>query len=190
MDGWLDKEASMTTATFTDLELVVLSKLDAALEEEADLAPGIHEFDFAVRVSGHAVREQDTQKTPTCRALTLETLALFIRRAGVQRDRALDILVDVLRENVMMDKDQKDALLKETGVAEAKERLALEMAKLPKTPVKGKFKFGRDVMVERVETPAREPRPERHRVEAASERDRERAGRGPTRRPPIPRGAF
>ncbi len=127
--------------TLSNLQVVVLSKIAGQLDKKADVAPGAHSFDFTVRVKGQATRGEDSEQKATCRALTMETLALFIQRAGMQREKALEILVDVMTDNIVRDASQQDALLKITGVKAAMVRLDAEMDKLPKTKKKGAFKF-------------------------------------------------
>lgn len=130
------------------LKLTVLSKLPSKIKG-TDIEPGRYPFDFTVRFSGTAERGADTVRTPTSRGLTLETMALFIRLCGFQRDHAIDLLVQAMRDNIERDEDQKAALLEISGVAEAKARIDAEMASLPKTPVRGAFRFV-DINVEQV----------------------------------------
>ena len=132
----------------SNLQTVVLAKLNSRVED-LDVSPGAYEFDFCVRIQGRAVRAADTEATPTSRALTLETLALFIKRSGLQREAAINILMEVMRDSVQLGSDQKTALLEITGVAEARDRLAREMAKLPKVSRKGSFSF-KEITVEPV----------------------------------------
>ena len=135
----------MTTISLSDMQSLVLSKVGNKLED-ADVAPGNVPFDFVVHIKGSLSRGEDTEKTPTSRALTLETMALFIHRMGIQREKALEILVDVMMDNVIREESTKEALMEVTGVKAAKERLATEMAKLPKTPVKGQVRLSLDVV--------------------------------------------
>lgn len=130
----------------SDIQTVVLSKLESKLPA-ATVPAGKHYFDFVVRITGEAVKSPDTKQKPTSRSLTLEMLALFIHRAGIQREKALEILVDVLRNNVQLGDDQKVALLEITGVKEAKDRLDEELSKLPKTPKAGAFSI-KDIKIE------------------------------------------
>lgn len=132
--------------TLSAIQTVVLSKLEKQLPD-ATVPAGTHRFDFVVRVSGLATKAQDGEKKPTSRGLTLETLALFIQRAGIQREKALEILVDVMRDNIELGDDQKVALMEITGVKEAKDRLDREMEKLPKTKTSGAFKI-KEISVE------------------------------------------
>lgn len=129
------------------IQTVVLSKLEKAMPEGVTVPAGVHRFDFVVRVSGEATKAPDGEKKPTSRALTLETLALFIQRSGIQREKALEILVEVMRDNIILGDDQKVALMEVTGVKAAKERLDEEMEKLPKTKTAGAFKI-KEISVE------------------------------------------
>jgi hypothetical protein len=115
--------------------------LDAKAREE--VGPGVHTnlvMDLTVRV-GEIRVAPDTDKAPTCSIPLLPTLALMIKRMGFQREKALEVLRDVMEEAINLDKDATKALLSETGVADAEKTLKKEViSKLPRTPVKGAVK--------------------------------------------------
>lgn len=78
----------------------------------------------------------DTDKSPTCSIPLLPTLALMVRRMGIQRDAALALLKDVMTTALSTDKSATAALLAETGVDEAMELIQAEViATLPRVPV-------------------------------------------------------
>lgn len=79
----------------------------------------------------------DSDKSPTCSIPMLATLALFIKRMGFQRDKALETLQEVMQEAMTLDKDAVKALMAEAGVAEAEQAVREKViAKLPRSPVK------------------------------------------------------
>lgn len=122
--------------------------LDAKAREE--VGPGVHNnlvMDLTVRV-GEMRIANDTDKAPTCSIPMLPTLALLLKRMGFQRDKALEMLAEVMEEAINLDKDATKALLAETGVKEAQDLLKKNViAKLPRTPVKGSVKVS-DVEVD------------------------------------------
>ena len=79
----------------------------------------------------------DTDKAPTASIPLLPTLALMVRRMGVQRDAALALLKETMTEALTLDKDAMKRLLDDQGVAEAEQMVKNEViATLPRTPVK------------------------------------------------------
>jgi len=122
--------------------------LDAKARDE--VGPGVHTnlvMDLTVRV-GELRVGTDTDKASTCSIPLLPTLALMIKRMGFQRDKALEVLTEVMTQALNLDKDATKALLAETGVADAEKFLKEEViAKLPRTPVKGAVKVS-DVEVD------------------------------------------
>lgn len=122
--------------------------LDAKAREE--VGPGVHTnlvMDLTVRV-GEMRIGADTDKTPTCSIPMLAAMALLVKRMGFQREKALEVLKEVMEEAINLDKDAKKALLSETGVADAEKTLKKEViSKLPRTPVKGAVKVA-DVEVD------------------------------------------
>ena len=115
--------------------------LDAKAREE--VGPGVHKnlvMDLTVRV-GEIRIAPDTDKAPTCSIPMLAAMALLVKRMGFQRDKALEVLAEVMQEAINLDKDAKKALMAETGVADAEKALKTGViAKLPRTPVKGAVK--------------------------------------------------
>jgi len=113
--------------------------LDAKAREE--VGPGVHTnlvMDLTVRV-GEMRIANDTDKAPTCSIPLLPTLALLLKRMGFQREKALEMLAEVMGEAIALDKDATKALLAETGVKEAQDLLQKDViAKLPRTPVNGR----------------------------------------------------
>jgi hypothetical protein len=122
--------------------------LDAKARDE--VGPGVHTnlvMDLTVRV-GELRVAADTDKAPTCSIPLLPTLALLLKRMGFQRDKALEMLAEVMEEAINLDKDATKALLSESGVKEAQDLLKKNViAKLPRTPVKGSVKVS-DVEVD------------------------------------------
>lgn len=113
--------------------------IDAKSARE-ETGPGVYrdiKIDLTVEVDEMRV-SPDTDKAPTSSIPLLPTCALLLKRMGVQREEALDILKDVMTQALDLGKDATKSLLEETGVAEMEKRLKEEViAKLPRVPVKG-----------------------------------------------------
>jgi len=113
--------------------------IDAKTARE-ETGPGVYrdiKIDLTVEVDEMRV-SPDTDKAPTSSIPLLPTCALLLKRMGVQREEALDILKDVMTQALDLGKDATKSLLEETGVAEMEKRLKEEViAKLPRVPVKG-----------------------------------------------------
>lgn len=135
----------MDTRDITDLTpatLAALAKLttNAAKATRDDLEPGTYELDTVVTIAldGTVKVSADTDKVPTCSIPLLPALALMVKRMGIQREKALTVLREVMVEALEMSKDAREELLKQTGAAEAEKQLKEQvLAKLPRQPVKG-----------------------------------------------------
>lgn len=126
-----------------NVELLALSKsvkdtLTKSMSEST--APGTYPVDFTVHVTGTVQKGQDTTKVPTSRIPTLAALAVMVQRLGVQRERAVSILMDCVKQAIELDGDAEEALLEKSGVREMEARLKQELAKLPPTKVNGPVK--------------------------------------------------
>jgi hypothetical protein len=89
----------------------------------------------------------DTDRAPTSSIPLLPTCALLLKRMGLQREEALDILKDVMTQALDMGTDATKALLADTGVKDMEKRLKDEViAKLPRVPAKGAVKVDKDAV--------------------------------------------
>ena len=113
--------------------------LDAKIARD-ETRPGVYRdivLDVHIEVDEMRVA-QDTDRAPTTSIPLLPTCALLLKRMGIQREEALDILKDVMTQALDMGKDATKTLLAETGVADMEKRLKEEViAKLPRTSAKG-----------------------------------------------------
>lgn len=139
--------------------VALLGKLlsDAAKGSRDELPVGTHVVDeiLTLRIDGTVKVSEDTEKAPTCSIPMLPALALMVKRMGIQRERALDILREVMTEALKLGKDATAELLAETGVADAQTSIEEEViAKLPKTPVKGMVKVKGSVFAVGIGIPA------------------------------------
>ena len=145
----------MQTVDLKSMDPVVLAALgklfsDAAKEQRDTVPVGDHDVSEIVtlQVTGCVSVSPDTEKLPTSSIPMLPTLALLLKRMGVQRERAMELIREVMQEALELHKDATAKLLEETGVAECEKALKDEViAKLPKTPVKGQVRVKGDVLV-------------------------------------------
>lgn len=108
-----------------------------------EIEPGVYKnIRVDVRIEVDEMRvAPDTDRAPTSSIPLLPTCALLLKRMGIQREEALDILREVMTQALDMETDMTKALLAETGVAEMEERLKKEViSKLPRVPTKGAVK--------------------------------------------------
>ena len=113
--------------------------IDASVARE-ETGPGVYKnikVDVSIEVDEMRVAP-DTDRSPTCSIPLLPTCALLLKRMGVQRDQALEVLKDVMTQALDMGTDATKSLLEETGVSDMEKRLKEEViAKLPRVPTKG-----------------------------------------------------
>lgn len=104
------------------------------------VTPGEHGFDFTVNFRGRLNKGNDYEKSPTTATPWLTVIGLFVRRSGIQRDKAMEYIRDAMIEaaNVKGNKKAEKLLLEETGVGDAVETYKRDViAKLPKTIAQG-----------------------------------------------------
>ena len=121
-----------------------IAALDALLKDidvsdaKGQIEPGSYDVDFTIRVIGGFKKLCDTTKKPSSSIPWITTLALFVHRSGMQRDKAMDILKHAMIDALNFDKDAEKEILKVSGVSDARDLLVDEvLSKLPRTPVKG-----------------------------------------------------
>ena len=106
-----------------------------------ETAPGVYrDIKVSVEIEVDEMRvAPDTDKSPTASIPLLTTCALLLQRfPSADRERALDIFGEVMKQAMDMSSDAQKKLLAESGVAELEKRIREEIiAKLPRTPVKG-----------------------------------------------------
>jgi len=120
-------------------------------DEDLDLDPGRHYFDevLTVRVSGTVEKQPDQLVAPTTSIPLIPTLALFWEKAGITRERALNMLREAITEAMTVGTDMNERIEArindvETAIKAVKDDL---IAKLPKARRSGKV-VTRDLDVE------------------------------------------
>jgi len=128
--------------------------LDAKVARE-QTEPGVYRnIKMLVEIEVPEMRvAPDTDKAPTASIPLLPTCALLLKRMGVQREEALDIIKEVMTEALNLDKSATKALLEDSGVKLMQDRLKAEVIeKLPRVPVKGAVKVDKDAVSVRVKS--------------------------------------
>lgn len=108
-----------------DIEKLAISKAikdRAEKEARANLAPGIHNVDTLVRVSGSLTINPDETYIPTAEIPVKAALALFIRYCGITRDAAENALVRAMTEALNR---EETGILKTMTILEELEEIAI-----------------------------------------------------------------
>lgn len=108
--------------------------------KEVDIQPGNYNVDETVtlRVRGTISRGEDYEQAPTCNIPLLATMALFLEKAGFQRELCKTLMVDAMKEALAGNLEGKatvQARLKDLEGAMEHVREVTE--ELPKKPCKG-----------------------------------------------------
>lgn len=108
-----------------------------------DLEPGTYPIDATVtlRVTGAVQRQKDVEYIPTTSIPLKATLALVLKRAGFQRERAIELLVGAMTEALKAEKNGADVIGDADLIAEAEKMVRERITeKLPKKKRKGATK--------------------------------------------------
>jgi hypothetical protein len=130
-------------AKLTDVQIAAIEAGLRSLElgeAKDNISPGQHGFDFTVNFKGKINKGDDYEKPPTTATPWLAVIGLFVRRSGIQREMAMELIRDAMIEasKVKGDKKAEKLLLEETGVGIAIEAYKKDViSKLPKTLCQG-----------------------------------------------------
>ena len=112
------------------------------------------EVDTLVRVKGLLKRGEAFSSKGTSRLPWKVAIALLLTRSGVTGPGSIELLTEAIRDAVTMNKDSRDALLKENGIGDALQIVDKELCeKLPPIEKDGNISFAASV-VEAVRKPA------------------------------------
>lgn len=133
-------------AALTPVEALAISKAIRGTTLEtvnAQVPDGVLvPVDVTVRIQGLLKRGTGFLRRPTTRVLKTATLALLIRRLGIQREAALALLRDVLLEAHALDEAAAEILLTDhPEVTQAFEAVAALADTLPPIEVRGAVTF-------------------------------------------------
>ena len=115
-----------------------ISKFKLTDAEKASIPEGVYDYDFVALFRGSMSKGADTDKAPTCSIPLIATLSLLIRRMGVTRPEAIELIREVMTEAIELGTNASKQLLEQSGVLEAQQLVKKEVIdKLPRTHVNG-----------------------------------------------------
>lgn len=131
----------MTTTTQLDpVQMIALSKSlkEKAVKEARSLVgPGTYKIDETVRITGSMTVGEDYTSAPTVNVPHQLALAIALRKAGIQREN----IVALLMEAITMDRESDDYKQLEAEMAEYTEMVKEAVAAtLPRNPCKGQVR--------------------------------------------------
>jgi len=95
--------------------------------------------DVTVRITGSLGKGEDFDKVPTVSVPLISAMALLVRRMGITREAALELLCEVMTDAIELGKDANKTLLEESGVLAAQKQVKEDvLTRLPRTPVQGR----------------------------------------------------
>ncbi len=131
----------------TPIQKLAINKLEVANTES--VAPGTYRVEpFTIEISGTLRVTASTQVTPTTSIPLIPTLALAIKRMGIQREPFMEKLLEVMGEVLTADADARTAMVADLGLAEFEETLKTKvLSQLPKVPRAGAVRADLNVAV-------------------------------------------
>lgn len=111
-------------------------------DARAEVAPGNYSIDANVRIKGEMIVSEDYERAATQSIPHLEVLALALHRAGITRDKTIELIADSVRD-CLQDKDSAVGCIKELfpDIVGMIDRIKREIVgKLPKQRCKGAVK--------------------------------------------------
>ena len=109
----------------------------------AEVEPGQYTIDMMIHISGIMTVGADYPTTPTVSIPLIETIALLLKRMGFQRDKAMELLREIMTEAIELKGKGKGALIAifpelESTIEQIKTEL---LSQLPEANRKGPVKF-------------------------------------------------
>lgn len=124
----------------TALQKLALSNVEISKEERKTIAPGNHQVSFTVSVEGQLNVAENETYTPTVDVPLIPTVALALKKMGVQREHFLGILKESMTEVLSADKGMREALIEESGLAAFEADFRKTLGTLPRKTRVGKVK--------------------------------------------------
>jgi hypothetical protein len=123
----------------TDLQKLALSKLDIEVNRR-NISPGRYPLQpFTIEVSGELVVSEDEPYTPTVNIPLIPTVALALKKMGVQRGHFLKVMREAVTEVLLQDTEMRRQLIAQSGLAEFEDDFRRQvLANLPKPTRAGK----------------------------------------------------
>lgn len=126
--------------SLTALQKLALSNIELSKEERRLIAPGKHNVSFTVTVDGTLDVSENETYTPTVDIPLIPSMALALKKMGVQREHFLGVLKEAMTEVLASDKDMREAMIKEVGLADFESDFRKTLGTLPKKVRVGKVK--------------------------------------------------
>lgn len=126
--------------SLTALQKLALSNIELSKEERKQIAPGKHKVSFTVTVDGTLDVSENETYTPTVDIPLIPSMALALKKMGVQREHFLGVLRTAMEEVLVADKNMREAMIKESGLADFESDFRKTLGTLPKKTRVGKVK--------------------------------------------------
>lgn len=126
--------------SLTAIQKLALSKLALTDSEKNSIVPGKHRVSFVVKVDGDVTVLDKETYTPTVDIPLIPTVALALKKMGVQREHFLKIMSDAMTEVLTSDKNMREAMVKESGLSECEDLFRAQLKDLPRKTRAGKAK--------------------------------------------------
>jgi hypothetical protein len=128
-----------------DVTKFALAKLVKEEDEKtlrAKVGPGVYKVDVTLHISGTLKVGKDYPKTPTVSIPVKEVMALLIHRMGVTREKAKEILIDVLKTAIAESGKGEGSIAHEykEEIEAAEAHVKEVISALPKTISKGQVR--------------------------------------------------
>ncbi len=134
------------------IEQLILNKIgegeDKSKETRNKVRPGSYAFDFLLHIKGNTDVGEDFETTPTVSIPIIETLALFVSRAGFTRKKSLELLSNCVKDAILGNKKGAKGEIERVlpELTETIKKIKKEvLAELPKAKRKGIVKIECDV---------------------------------------------
>lgn len=102
----------------TNLQKLALQKLEVTADRDS-ITPGNYTVEpFTVQIEGVIGVGPDETYTPTADIPLIPTVALALKKMGIQRDHFLGVLKQAMEEVLLQDKKVRAALMEQIGLAE------------------------------------------------------------------------
>ena len=126
------------------IQKALLSTIKLTTDEKDSIPEGDYSVNAVIQVEGTFSKGAPTEKKPTCKLLSLDTLALVLHDCGVTGPAAQSALLKAFTLVLAGDSTAKAAIKaarKSLDLASVKDKFDTEViSKLPKTPVRGSIK--------------------------------------------------
>lgn len=124
----------------TPLQKLALANISLTNEERKQIAPGKHEVSFTIEVKGTLDVADPESYVPTVDIPLIPTVALALKKMGIQRENFLALMRESMTEVLQSDKKMREALIKQSGLEAFEDDFRKTLGTLPKKTRVGKVK--------------------------------------------------